>query len=37
MRRNSRLTAIAGFAVAVILLAAGGLLLWGSTYVHNTV
>ncbi len=37
MRRNSRLTVIAGFAVAVILLAAGGLLLWGSTYVHNTV
>jgi len=37
MRRNHRLTAIAGFAVAVILLAAGGLLLWGSTYVHNTV
>ena len=37
MRRSSRLTAIAGFAVAVILLAAGGLLLWGSTYVHNTV
>ncbi len=37
MRRNSRVTAIAGFAVAVILLAAGGLLLWGSTYVHNTV
>jgi hypothetical protein len=37
MRRNSRLTALAGFAVAVILLAAGGLLLWGSTYVHNTV
>ena len=37
MRRNSRLTAIAGFAVAVVLLAAGGLLLWGSTYVHNTV
>ncbi len=37
MRRNSRLTAITGFAVAVILLAAGGLLLWGSTYVHNTV
>ncbi len=37
MRRNSRLTAIAGFAVAVILLVAGGLLLWGSTYVHNTV
>jgi hypothetical protein len=37
MRRKSRLSAIAGFAVAVILLAAGGLLLWGSTYVHNTV
>ena len=37
MRRDSRLTAIAGFAVAVILLVAGGLLLWGSTYVHNTV
>ena len=37
MRRNSRLSVLAGFAVAVILLAAGGLLLWGSTYVHNTV
>ena len=37
MRRNSRLTAIAGFAVAAVLLVAGGLLLWGSTYVHNTV
>jgi hypothetical protein len=38
MRRNSSPVAvIAGFAVAVILLAAGGLLLWGSTYVHNTV
>ena len=37
MRRNSRLTAIAGFALAAILLVAGGLLLWGSTYVHNTV
>jgi hypothetical protein len=37
MRRNSRLTAVAGFAVAVVLLSAGGLLLWGSTYVHNTV
>ena len=37
MRRNSRLSVIAGFAVAVVLLAAGGLLLWGSTYVHNTV
>ena len=37
MRRNSRLTVIAGFAVAVVLLVTGGLLLWGSTYVHNTV
>jgi hypothetical protein len=37
MRRNSRLTVIAGFAVAAVLLAAGGLLLWGSAYVHNTV
>jgi hypothetical protein len=37
MRRNSHLTAIAGFALAAILLVAGGLLLWGSAYVHNTV
>jgi hypothetical protein len=37
MRRNSRLTVIAGFALAAVLLAAGGLLLWGSAYVHNTV
>jgi hypothetical protein len=37
MRRNSHLAVIAGFAVAVILLAAGGLLTWGSAYVHNTV
>ena len=38
MRRNSHLTlAIAGFATAVLLAVAGGLLLWGSTYVHNTV
>ncbi len=37
MRRSSRLTAIAGFAVAAILLVAGGLLVWGSAYVHNTV
>ena len=37
MRRNSRPTVIAGFAVAVVLLVTGGLLLWGSTYVHNTV
>src|ERR1700735_1489773 len=38
MRRySSHLTVIAGFAVAVILLAAGGLLTWGSAYVHNTV
>src|SRR5919108_1091623 len=37
MRRNSHLTAIAGFVLAAILLAAGGLLLWGSTYTHNMV
>ena len=37
MRRNSHLTAIAGFALAAILLVAGGLLLWGSTYIHNMV
>src|SRR6202161_1379372 len=37
MRRSSGLTALVGFAVAAILLAAGGMLLWGSTYVHNTV
>src|SRR6201987_3691179 len=38
MRRNSHLTlAIAGFATAVLLAVAGGLLLWGSTYVHNSV
>jgi hypothetical protein len=38
MRRNSSLvTTIAGFAVAAILLVAGGLLTWGSAYVHNTV
>jgi hypothetical protein len=38
MRRNSHFTAaIAGFAVAAVLLVAGGLLLWGSTYVHNAV
>ena len=36
-RNSSRMTAIAGFAVAAILLVAGGLLTWGSTYVHNTV
>jgi len=37
MRRNSRIFAYAGFALSAILLAAGGLLLWGSAYVHNTV
>ena len=37
MRRNSHLAAIAGFALAAILFAAGGLLLWGSTYTHNMV
>ena len=38
MRRNTRFTlTLAGFAAAVLLAVAGGLLLWGSTYVHNTV
>ena len=36
MRRNSHLTAIAGFTLAAILLD-GGLLSWGSTYTHNMV
>jgi hypothetical protein len=38
MRRNSHFTlAMAGFVATVLLAVAGGLLLWGSTYVHNTV
>ena len=38
MRRNSRFTlVIAGFIAAVLLGAIGGLTIWGSTYVHNTV
>ena len=37
MRRNSHLTVIAGFVLSAIVLAAGGLLLWGSTYTHNMV
>jgi hypothetical protein len=38
MRRNSRFTiVIAGFAAAVLLAVAGGLLIWGSAYVHNSV
>ena len=38
MRRNSHFTlTIAGFAAAVLLAVAGGLLLWGSAYVHNSV
>jgi hypothetical protein len=36
MRRTSVLS-LASAVVAVVLLAAGGLLLWGSAYVHNTV
>ena len=36
MRRN-RLFGYAGVALSAILLVAGGLLLWGSAYVHNTV
>jgi hypothetical protein len=38
MRRNSRtLLAAAGAALAAVLLVVGGLLVWGSAYVHNTV
>jgi hypothetical protein len=39
MRRNSSRTllAVASAALAAVLLIAGGLLLWGSAYVHNTV
>ncbi len=38
MRRNRLSTVtIAGLALAVILGAAGGFLLWGSAYVHNSV
>jgi hypothetical protein len=38
MRRNSHsVLAIAGSALAAVLLLAGGLLLWGSAYVHSTV
>jgi hypothetical protein len=39
MRRNSprTLLAAASAALAAVLLIAGGLLLWGSAYVHNTV
>jgi hypothetical protein len=38
MRRNSRFTiVIAGFAAAVLLAVAGGLLIWGSAYMHNSV
>jgi hypothetical protein len=38
MRRNSHFTlAVVGFVAAALLAVAGGLLLWGSAYVHNTV
>ncbi len=39
MRRYSSRTLLttAGAALAAMLLIAGGLLLWGSAYVHNTV
>ena len=38
MRRNSHLKlALAGLAATLTLGVAGGLLLWGSTYVHNSV
>jgi hypothetical protein len=36
MRRN-KLLGTAGVVLGVILLAMGGLLLWGSTYIHNQV
>lgn len=39
MRRNSTrsLLALVSAVLAAVLLIAGGLLIWGSTYVHNTV
>ncbi len=39
MRRNTsnKRLGVAGFALGVILLVVGGLLLWGSAYIHNTV
>jgi hypothetical protein len=39
MRRNKfdKVLGIAGMCLGVILLAMGGLLLWGSTYIHNQV
>jgi hypothetical protein len=39
MRRNTlpRLLGIAGIALGVIMLALGGLTLWGSAYIHNQV
>jgi len=36
MRRNSLLAPVSA-ALAAVLLIAGGLLIWGSAYVHNTV
>jgi hypothetical protein len=36
MRRN-KLSGIAGVVLGVVLLAVGGLLLWGSAYIHNDV
>jgi hypothetical protein len=38
MRRNTnKLLGTVGMVLGVILLAVGGLLLWGSTYIHNQV
>jgi hypothetical protein len=39
MRRNKfdKILGVAGMFLAVILVAMGGLLLWGSTYIHNQV
>ena len=36
-RRSFNGRTVTGLAMAVVLLVAGGLLMWGSTYVHNTV
>jgi len=39
MRRNTfdKLVGIAGMTLGVVMLAVGGLALWGSAYIHNTV
>jgi hypothetical protein len=37
MRRNKKLLGSVGLSLGVLLLAVAGLLLWGSTYIHNQV